>query len=328
MIISQTPFRLSFFGGGTDFRNFYQEYGGAVLSTTIDKYCYVNVRHLPHFFDYATELSYSKIERVKSIDEIEHPAIRVAMKEMHVENIRLTYEADLPARSGLGTSSSFAVGMLHAFHAMQGRYITKKELADQAIRLERDLCNEPGGIQDQIAVAYGGFNRIDFSSDGYTVKPVIMTDERKRMLNDRMLLFFSGFSRFSGDIQAEVMSKVSSNAGVLLEMKHLVDEAEKVLSVGADMSVFGDLLDVSWRLKRGISERISNNTIDAVYEIAKKNGARGGKVLGAGGGGFMLFYAEPEYHNGIKEALKEYLHVPFCFEHSGTRVLYADSQGV
>ena len=201
MIITKTPFRMSFFGGGTDMESFFREYGGAVLSTTFDKYCYVNVRHLPPFFSYATELSYAKTERVNSLEEIEHPAIRNAMKMLDMHHIRLTYEADLPARSGLGTSSSFAVGMLNAFYALKGQYASKEKLAKEAIYLERVLCAEAGGWQDQVAAAFGGFNRIDFSADGYEVRPVLLSPERKRRLNGRLMMFFTGFTRFSAEIQ-------------------------------------------------------------------------------------------------------------------------------
>ena len=202
MIITKTPFRMSFFGGGTDIEDYFKENGGAVLSTTFDKYCYVNVRHLPRFFDYSSELTYSKMERVKDTDDIKHPAIREAMKFLDMQEIRLTYEADLPARSGLGTSSSFAVGMLNAFYALKGKYADKKKLADEAIYLERVLCNEAGGWQDQIAASFGGFNRINFNTDGtYDVLPVIISPERKQHLNNNLMMFFTGFTRFSSEVQ-------------------------------------------------------------------------------------------------------------------------------
>ena len=243
MIITQTPFRMSFFGGGTDFPGFYREHGGAVLSTTFDKYCYVNVRHLPRFFDYTTELSYAKTERVTDVESIEHPAIREAMKMLDMHEIRLTYEADLPARSGLGTSSSFAVGMLNAFYALKGKYADKRKLADDAIYLERVLCKESGGIQDQIAASFGGFNKISFNADGYTVSPVIISPERKLRLNDNLMLFFTGFSRFSSDIQVEAEKSLKSKEAQLLEMLQLVDEAEQVLTSKTDLTEFGKLLD-------------------------------------------------------------------------------------
>ncbi|MCM1335887.1 MAG: kinase, partial [Eubacterium sp.] len=201
MIITKTPFRMSFFGGGTDMPDFFKENGGAVLSTTFDKYCYVNVRHLPRFFEYSSELSYSKTERITDIEDIKHPAIRNAMKYLDMHEIRLTYEADLPARSGLGTSSSFAVGMLNAFYALKGKYADKKKLADDAIYLERELCSEAGGWQDQIAASFGGFNRINFNANGYDVFPIIISPERKKRLNDNLLMYFTGFTRFSSEIQ-------------------------------------------------------------------------------------------------------------------------------
>ncbi len=322
MIITQTPFRMSFFGGGTDFPDFYREYGGSVLSTTFDKYCYVNVRHLPRFFDYTSEFCYSKIERVTGVDEIMHPAIREAMKFLKMHEIRLSYEADLPARSGLGTSSSFAVGMLNAFHALKGQYADKKRLADEAIYLERTLCKEAGGVQDQIAAAYGGFNRIDFNADGYTVNPVIIPSERKEELDHNLMLYFTGFSRFSSDIQIATKKALSSKKQQLLEMKELVNEAEKILTSKRSLNEFGKLLDYTWKLKRGITNEITSDSIDAVYAKAIQAGAMGGKLLGAGGGGFLLFYVEPDKQDKVKEAMSQLLYVPFSFENIGARVLH------
>lgn len=230
MIITKTPFRMSFFGGGTDMESFFKEYGGAVISTTFDKYCYVNVRHLPRFFDYSTELTYSKSERVSNIDDIQHPAIRNAMKMLDMHEIRLTYEADLPARSGLGTSSSFAVGMLNAFYALKGKYADKKKLADEAIYLERNLCQEAGGWQDQIAASFGGFNRINFNADGYEVLPVIISPERKKQLNQNLMMFFTGFTRFSSDVQKANAAGKQDKIAQLKEMLALVDDAERVLT--------------------------------------------------------------------------------------------------
>lgn len=322
MIITQTPFRMSFFGGGTDFPGFYREHGGAVLSTTFDKYCYVNVRHLPRFFDYTTELSYAKTERVTDVESIEHPAIREAMKMLDMHEIRLTYEADLPARSGLGTSSSFAVGMLNAFYALKGKYADKRKLADNAIYLERVLCKESGGIQDQIAASFGGFNKISFNADGYTVSPVIISPERKLRLNDNLMLFFTGFSRFSSDIQVEAEKSLKSKEAQLLEMLQLVDEAEQVLTSKTDLTEFGKLLDYTWKLKRGITSKVSTDSIDAIYDKAIKAGATGGKLLGAGGGGFLLFYVEADKQKNVHEALEDLLYVPFEFETAGTQVIH------
>ena len=323
MIITKTPFRMSFFGGGTDFSGFFNEHGGAVLSTTFDKYAYVTVRNLPPFFEYKTHLTYSKEEKVNSVDEIQHPAIRNAMKWLGMEKIRMTYEADLPARSGLGTSSSFAVGMLEAFYALKGKYADKKKLSDYAIYLERTLCAEAGGIQDQIAAAFGGFNRIDFLKDGYTVNPVVMSRERKKELNDNLMLFFTGFSRFSSDIQKGTEKSMKEKTKELLEIYSLVDEAQKILSDNnADIDEFGKLLDYSWNLKRGISEGISTDSIDEQYKKAMDAGALGGKLLGAGGGGFLLFYVPKEKQKSVKNALKDQMQVPFSFENEGTRIIY------
>lgn len=327
MIITQTPFRMSFFGGGTDMESFFIKHGGAVLSTTFDKYCYVNVRHLPRFFDYSTELSYSRTERVTSIEDIEHPAIRNAMKMLDMHEIRLTYEADLPARSGLGTSSSFAVGMLNAFYALKGKYADKKKLADEAIFLERVLCEEAGGWQDQIAASFGGFNRINFNTDGtYDVLPVIISPERKKNLNDNLMMFFTGFTRFSSDVQkANAGTKETQEAKEkrYLEMLSLVDKAEQILTdKNTDLDNFGRLLDHTWKLKKQTGSAVSTNSIDALYEKGMQAGALGGKLLGAGGGGFLVFYVQPEYQEAVKESMKELMYIPFRFEDGGTRVIH------
>ncbi|MCQ4804652.1 kinase [Holdemanella sp. MSK.7.32] len=323
MIITKTPFRMSFFGGGTDMESFFKENGGSVLSTTFDKYCYVNVRHLPRFFDYSTELSYSKTERVTNIDDIEHPAIRNAMKMLDMHEIRLTYEADLPARSGLGTSSSFAVGMLNAFYALKGKYASKKQLADEAIYLERVLCNEAGGWQDQIAASFGGFNRIDFNADGYTVHPVIVSPQRKQQLNNNLLMFFTGFTRFSSEIQKANKLDDESKTKQLKQMLTLVDEAESILTdQSKDLDDFGRLLDVTWKLKRQTGKSVSTSNIDNLYDKGISAGALGGKLLGAGGGGFLVFYVTPEKQAAVKEAMEDLLYIPFKFEDSGTQVIY------
>ena len=314
---------MSFFGGGTDMESFFNEHGGAVLSTTFDKYCYVNVRHLPRFFDYYTELSYSKMERVTDVEDIQHPAIRNAMKMLDMHEIRLTYEADLPARSGLGTSSSFAVGMLNAFYALKGKYASKKKLADEAIYLERVLCDEAGGWQDQIAAAYGGFNRINFGPNGYEVLPVIISPERKQRLNDNLMMFFTGFTRFSSEVQkANAATKVDKTAQ-LKQMLALVDEAEEVLvDKTRDLDDFGRLLDKTWRLKRQTGAAVSTDNIDGLYEKGIQAGALGGKLLGAGGGGFLVFYVQPEKQQAVREAMSDLMYIPFRFEDGGTRVIH------
>lgn len=317
---------MSFFGGGTDMPEFFEENGGSVISTTFDKYCYVNVRHLPRFFDYANELVYSKIERVGDPSELEHPAVRNAMKMLDMHELRITYEADLPARSGLGTSSSFAVGMLNAFHCLKGTYASKGRLAKEAIKLERELCAEAGGWQDQIAAAYGGFNRIDFSSEGFSVRPVVMGAERKRELESSLLLFFTGFTRFSSDVQRA--NRPGDKMARLKEMLALVDEAEGVLTdKGKSLSEFGRLLDVTWKLKRGTGAGVSTDSIDELYARGMAAGAAGGKLLGAGGGGFLVFYAEPDAQASVREALSDLLYIPFEFEGDGAQVVYFDPEG-
>lgn len=323
MIITRTPFRMSFFGGGTDIESFFAENGGAVLSTTFDKYCYVNVRHLPRFFQYTTELSYSKTERVTNIEDIQHPAIRNAMKMLDMHEIRLTYEADLPARSGLGTSSSFAVGMLNAFYALKGRYADKKKLADEAIYLERVLCNETGGWQDQIAASFGGFNRINFNADGYDVLPVIITPERKKKLNNNLMMFFTGFTRFSSEVQQANATCGWDKKAQLKEMMALVDDAEKILTnTDADLDDFGRMLDHTWKLKRQTGAAVSTSIIDDLYAKGIAAGALGGKLLGAGGGGFLVFYVQPEYQDSVLLAMQDLMHIPFEFEDGGTRVIH------
>lgn len=324
MIITKTPFRMSFFGGGTDMEEYFREHGGAVISTTFDKYCYVNVRHLPRFFDWSNELSYSKTERVSNVNDIQHPAIREAMKMLDMQEIRLTYEADLPARSGLGTSSSFAVGMLNAFYALKGKYADKKKLANEAIYLERVLCNEAGGWQDQIAASFGGFNRINFNDNGYEVFPVIISPERKRQLNDNLMMFFTGFTRFSSDVQkANSASGAEDKKARLKKMYELVDEAEAVLTDKTrDLDDFGRFLDITWRLKKTTGGAVSTDSIDVLYEKGITAGALGGKLLGAGGGGFLVFYVQPEKQKSVREAMSDLMYIPFKFEDGGTRVIH------
>lgn len=323
MIITKTPFRMSFFGGGTDMEDFFKVYGGAVLSTTFDKYCYVTVRHLPRFFDFSTHLTYSKMEFVNDVEAIQHPAIKNAMKLLDMHEIRLIYEADLPARSGLGTSSSFAVGMLNAFYALKGKYADKRRLADDAIYLERELCNESGGWQDQIAASFGGFNRINFDSSGYEVLPVIISPERKEQLNKNLMMFFTGFTRFSASVQQANNLSARDKTSQLREMLGLVDEAERILTNrNNDLDDFGELLDHTWRLKKSVGSAVSTDSIDELYELGTKAGAIGGKLLGAGGGGFLVFYVRPEEQVAVREAMKDLLYIPFQFETGGTQVIH------
>ena len=322
MIISQTPVRMSFFGGGTDFPEFYREHSGSVISTTFDKYCHVNVRNLPPLFDYKSYLSYAQIEKVNAVSEIKHPAIRNAMEWLGLERIALNYDADIPSKTGLGTSSSFSVGLLNAFYTMQGISKTKRELADDAIYLERTLCNEDGGIQDQIAAAFGGFNRINFNADGYTVTPLDISEERKQKLNSNLLMFFTGLSRFSFEIQKTTKVAMNQKTAELLEMLKMVDIAEDIL-VSPDTSLddFGRLLNETWLLKRSISNKISTDYIDETYQKALSAGALGGKLLGAGGGGCLLFYVPEDKHESVRNALSGMLEINFRFENEGTKII-------
>ena len=323
MIITKTPFRISFFGGGTDVPSFFNEYGGAVISTTFDKYCYLVVRHLPPFMPYYSELVYSMMERVNSIDEIQHPAIREAMRMLDIHEIRLSYEGDLPARTGLGTSSTFAVGMLNAFYTLKGKQVDKRKLAQDAIYLERELCKESGGWQDQIAAAFGGLNRIDFANNDFNVTPIVIQPERKALLNRSLLLFYTGISRYSAEVQKDTLSRQHDKIAQFKEMLQLVDEAQAILeNKHSDLNEFGRLLDHTWRLKRNTGGKISNSFIDDIYEKGLKSGAIGGKLLGAGGGGFLLFYVEPDKRQKVLNALDNLMNVPFTFEDQGTTIAY------
>ena len=326
MIITKTPFRMSFFGGGSDFVEHYRQHGAAVISSTFDKYCYVTLRNLPPFFDYKTHLSYSKDEFVNSNLEIEHPLIREALKWLEVDQIRLVYDADLPARTGLGTSSSFAVGLLKALYELRGDgEKSSRALADDAIYLERNLCAEAGGVQDQIAAAFGGFNRIDFSDKGYCVTPIAFPNARKKELEGKLLLFFIGFTRFSADIQKGMSQSLGSKANQLIEMSALVNDVDALLkSPHSCLDDFGRLLDHAWRLKRDISTNISTDYIDSLYQRALSAGALGGKLLGAGGGGFLLFYADEERQSTLESELSELLRIPFSFEDEGVKTIYSD----
>jgi D-glycero-alpha-D-manno-heptose-7-phosphate kinase len=322
MITTQSPFRLSFFGGGTDYQPFFEEHGGSVLSTTLDKYAYVTVRRCPPFFDYHTQVRYSKTESVRKTEEIEHPLVRNCMLHMGAHNLSIAYDADLPARTGLGSSSSFAVGLLQAMYAMRGKYVSKHKLAEEAIYVERELCAESGGWQDQIAAAFGGFNRVDFDAAGFHVRPVIVAPKRRKELERRLMMFFTGISRVSAEVAASQSAAIKDKTAELLEMKKLVDDAERILINSGDINDFGRLLDHAWQLKRGLTKEISTDFIDDVYRTARRSGAIGGKLMGAGGGGFMVLFAEPDAQRNIRAALGDLVHVPFSFESDGSKIIH------
>lgn len=322
MIITRTPFRISFFGGGTDFPAFYQKHGGAVISATINKYCYIMTRELPPFFDYKYRIRYTTREEVSSIGEIKHPVVREILAQMKLPyGIEMVHTSDIPAMSGIGSSSAFTVGFLQGINALSGKMTTKRQLASWAIEIEQGRLKENVGSQDQIAVSFGGLNHIEFKADGsYFVTPITIPPERIIKLQESCMLFFTGFTRYSSDIQAKQVRNIPKNTAELLEMKAIVSEALGVLNSNADLEHFGTLLDHSWKLKRALSDSVSNPDIDSFYEAAKKAGATGGKILGAGGGGFLLIFAAPGKQSAVRAALKKLLFVPFCFESIGSQI--------
>jgi D-glycero-alpha-D-manno-heptose-7-phosphate kinase len=322
MIAAQAPFRISFFGGGTDYKPFFDEYGGSVICTTFDKYCYVTLRRCPPFFEHHTQIRYAKTENVRRTEEVEHPLVRNCMLHMGLHNLSIAYDADLPARSGLGSSSSFAVSLLQAMHTMKGAYAGKRALAEEAIHVERELCGEFGGWQDQIAAAYGGLNRIDFRAGGFSVRPVLIAHSRKKQLESSLMLFFTGISRISAKVAAAQAAAIEGKTAELREMLGLVDQAEKILTGGGDIRAFGLLLDDAWRLKRGMAKEISTDYIDRIYRAARASGAIGGKLMGAGGGGFIVFFVEPDAQPRVRRALGNLIHVPFQFESEGSKIFY------
>ena len=325
MIISRTPFRISFFGGGTDYPVWYKEHGGAVLATSIDKYCYINLRQLPPFFDYNYRFVYSKSEHVQDISEIQHPSIRETLRFMDSDKgLEIHHDADLPARSGLGSSSSFTVGLLNAMYAMKGKMVTKRQLALDAIHVEQDLINENVGSQDQTSAAFGGFNKIEFGGEQQIqVQPITIGAKKSQALQDHLMLFFTGFSRIASEIAGEQIKKTPDKTAELNQMRDMVDEAIGILnSSDSDITDFGRLLHESWMIKRSLTDKITTSEVDKIYETAMQAGALGGKLLGAGGGGFILFFVEPEIQPMVKEKLKNLLHVPFKFDTLGSQIIY------
>ncbi len=322
MIIAKAPLRISFFGGGTDYPEYFNKYCGKVISTSFDKYIYATVRHLPRFFNYSNQIVYAKVEQTNNVQDIEHPSVREAMRYLDMHDLRIVYDADIPARSGVGSSSAFAVALLQAFYALKGKYVSKQKLSEEAIHLERTLCKENGGWQDQIASAFGGLNKITFKNNGFSVEPIIISKERKELLNKHLMLFFTGFSRFSSDLAKVQKACIEKNICHLKDMYNLAEEAEKLLISKVDISQFGKLLHESWKIKKGLTDKISNRNIDDLYDKALKCGAIGGKILGAGGGGFMLLFVPPERQAVLLKQFKDLIYVPFQFDSKGAEVLY------
>jgi len=331
MIITSTPLRISFFGGGTDYPVWYREHGGAVLSTAINKCCYITTRLLPPFFEYHSRISYSKVENVNRNNAIEHPSVRACLQFLEInEGVEVHHVADLPARTGLGTSSAFTVGLLLSLYALKGQMRDKHSLAMDAIHVEQDLVREAVGAQDQVSAAYGGFNRINFRQDGaIEVKRILTSQNRFAELEQNLAMYFTGFSRTASEIATEQVKMTPHKRKELDMMLQLVNEAEAILtSPSRSLDDFGRLLHESWQIKRTLTQKISNANIDEIYEAGLNAGALGGKLLGAGGGGFMLFFVPPERRKELRIRLKKFLNVPFTFSNAGSRVIVYEPEEV
>jgi len=328
MIISRTPYRISFFGGGTDYPAWYRQHGGAVIGTTINKYCYISCRYLPPFFDHKFRVVYSKIENVQAIDEIVHPAVREILRYLNIEQgVEIHHDGDLPARSGLGSSSSFSVGMLNALYALKGAMTSKEQLAREAIYIEQERLRETVGSQDQVLAAYGGLNHIEFlPNDEIKVKPLTLHPDRLHELNAHLMLFFTGIKRTAASIAQSYVQDVDSREAQLRRLNGMVNEAISILNDGQDIARVGKLLHESWQAKRSLSDRVSNSMVEEIYDQAMAAGALGGKLIGAGGGGFMLLFVHPSDQSTVREKLGKLIHVPFKFEFSGSRIIFFDPE--
>jgi D-glycero-alpha-D-manno-heptose-7-phosphate kinase len=331
MIISRTPFRISLFGGGTDYPAWFREHGGSVIGTAINKYCYISVRRLPPFFEHHSRIVYSQVELVRDFSEIQHPAVRGILTDRGItDRLEIHHDADLPARSGLGSSSSFTVGLLNALSALNSRMSSNRELACEAIRIEQDVLKENVGCQDQVWAAYGGFNRINFFQDGtFSVSPIILAPERREELLRSTMLFFTGFSRIASDIAQEQINNISNAASQMRAMRAMVDRAADILADRRSSTTeLGELLHEAWLLKRRLSNRVSNPQIDEIYEAGRDAGAIGGKLLGAGGGGFMIFIVDPEKREQVRERLKNLIHVTVGFDTDGSKIVLYQPDGL
>jgi D-glycero-alpha-D-manno-heptose-7-phosphate kinase len=324
MIISRTPNRISFFGGGTDYPIWYSKYEGQVISATINKYCYITLRFLPQFFNYKYRIRYFRTEETQTLDQINHNSVRECAKFLELEDgFELVHNADLPARSGLGSSSTFTVGLLNAIYALKNYMPTKRELAEAAIKIEQDIIKESVGSQDQVSASWGGFNHIKFSKSRiFEVNPIVCSKNSLEILQNNILLLFTGFSRNAHDVATHQIKETHSKTKELLEMQSLTMEALNLLKSESTIDEFGTLLDIQWKIKKSITSEITNTEIDEIYSVGKKNGALGGKLLGAGGGGFMIFYAPQSTHKKIQNALPDKLFVPFRFENTGSQIIY------
>jgi D-glycero-alpha-D-manno-heptose-7-phosphate kinase len=328
MIISRTPFRISFFGGGTDYPAWYRKHGGAVLATTIDKYCYITCRYLPPFFEHRYCIIYSKMEYCQTIDEIAHPAVREILRYLNMDRgVEIHHDGDLPARSGMGSSSSFTVGLLHALYALKGHMASKHQLAMDGIHVEQELLKETVGSQDQALAAHGGFNHITFLPNGeISVRPITLREQRMQELNSHLMLFYSGIKRTASNVAETYVNGLDEKRRQLRLMKDMVDESISILNSDHDISAFGELLHEAWEAKRSLSDRVSNSYVDEMYNEARSAGAIGGKLIGAGGGGFVVLFVPPERQQAVKERLNKLISVPFKFEFSGSQIIFFDQE--
>ena len=327
MIITRTPFRISFFGGGTDYPKWFEQHRGAVLATSIDKYCYISLRYLPPFFEHVHRIVYSRVEHVKSIKEIQHPTVKAILREFRQKKgLEIHHDGDLPARAGLGSSSAFAVGLLNAVNALNGQRINKNSLAEQATYIEQEVMKENVGCQDQITTAHGGFNLIKFNEDVSTnISPVITKQNRLKTFQESLMLFFTGISRHASEIAGEQIKNIDKHTSELKQIYEMVEESIKIMdSSGNQIEEFGKLLHESWLLKQTLAKTITNNKINEIYESGRKAGAIGGKILGAGGGGFILFVEPKNKQREIKKALANLVYVNFRFDNDGSKVIVFD----
>lgn len=328
MIISRTPFRISFFGGGTDYPTWYRQHGGAVLAGTIDKYCYLTCRYLPPFFEHRLRVVYSKIENCQTVDEITHPAVRETLRYLNIDRgVEIHHDGDLPARSGMGSSSAFTVGLLNALYALKGQMPSKQQLAQESIHIEQEILKETVGSQDQVLAAYGGLNHVTFLPNGeFSVRPITLTKECIRELNSHLMLFYTGIKRTASDIAQSYVPEIDAKRRQLRIMKDLVEESLEILNRNQDLTSFGSLLHEAWQVKRSLSAKVSNSQVDELYEQARSAGAIGGKLTGAGGGGFLLLFVPPERQTKVREALNKLIYVPFKFEFSGSQIIFCDRE--
>lgn len=328
MVISRTPFRISFFGGGTDYPTWYRNHGGSVLATTINKYCYLTCRYLPPFFDHKFRIVYAKIESCQTVDKIVHPAVREVIRFLKIDRgLEIHHDGDLPARSGIGSSSAFTVGLLNALYALKGHMSNKRQLAMESIHLEQDILKETVGSQDQVLAAYGGFNHITFHPDGeISIKPVTLPTGRINGLNDHLMLFYTGISRTASEVAKSYVNNIDDQKQRLRIMQDLVEEAVSILSSGQNITKFGALLHEAWQTKRSLSPLVSNSFIDDVYQQALSAGSIGGKLIGAGGGGFLLLFVPPSHQGKVRQKLSKFLYVPFQFESLGSQIIFFDQR--